>query len=63
MSKGRTSGIYGSSAALLSRRGSMLMRPGGSHPSPGKGCELVMLLQSRGTGEDPIGPHQFGVRR
>jgi hypothetical protein len=57
MSIGGTSGMPGSSATLLTGRGSTPMRHGGSHPSPGKGSDLVMLLKSRGMGEGPMGLH------
>jgi hypothetical protein len=46
-----------SPVALLSGRGSSLMRPRGSHPSPREGSDLVMSLKSYGMGEDPMSLH------
>jgi hypothetical protein len=57
MSRGRTSGMYGSSTALLSGKGRSSLRPGGSRPTPGEGSNLVMSLKSRGMGEGPMDPH------
>jgi hypothetical protein len=57
MSRGGTGGMPESSTVLLTGRGSTSTRPGGSHPSPGKGSGLVMSLKSRGTEEGPTGPH------
>jgi hypothetical protein len=53
MSGGRTSGMPGSPAVPLSRRGSSPLRPGKSHLSPRKGSDLVMLLKSHGRGKVP----------
>jgi hypothetical protein len=62
MSRGGTIGMPKSSTALLTRRGSTLMRPGGSHLSPIKGSGLVMLLKSCGTEEGLVGPHWSRVQ-
>jgi hypothetical protein len=52
MSTGRTGRMPGSPTVLLFGRDSTSMRPEGSHPSLGKGSDLVVLLKSRGRGED-----------
>jgi hypothetical protein len=46
-----------SPVALLSGRGSSLLRPRGSHPSPREGFDLVMSLKSYGIGEGPTSLH------
>jgi hypothetical protein len=57
MSRGGNGGMPRSSTELLTGRGSTLMRPRGSHPSPRNGYGLVLSLKSRGTKEGPMGPH------
>jgi hypothetical protein len=49
--------MSGSSIALLSERGSLSLRLGGSRPTLGKGSGLVMLLKSRGMGKGCTGLH------
>jgi hypothetical protein len=43
--------------ALLSGRGSSLLRPRGSHPSPREGSDLVMSLKYCGMGEGRTSLH------
>jgi hypothetical protein len=57
VSRGGTSGVPGSSVALLTGKGSAPTRFVGSHLSHGKGFGLVTSLRSHGTRESPTGPH------
>jgi hypothetical protein len=49
--------MLGSFVALLSGRGSLPLRLGGSPLSLGEGSDLVMSLKSRGRGRGPTGLH------
>jgi hypothetical protein len=57
VSRGGVSRLPGSSAALLTDRGSALTRYWISPPSLGKGSCLVMWLKSHGTREVLMDPH------
>jgi hypothetical protein len=57
VSRGGTTGVVGSSVALLTGRGSAPTRSGGSPSSPGKGFGLVTLLRSCGMREGPMGAY------
>ena len=57
MSIGRTVGMLGLSTTLFSIRGSLLLRPRGSHLDPGEGSNMVMSLKYCWVGEGPTGPY------
>jgi hypothetical protein len=56
MSRGRTSGVFGSSTVLLSGRGSLSLRPGGSRSFLGEGSDLV-IAEILWNGKGPTSPH------
>jgi hypothetical protein len=55
LARRRAGGKRRLSTVPLPGGGRTMLRSGGSSPSPRKGSDMVLLLRSHGTGQDPRG--------